>query len=225
MLPVGAQTPAGAAQAPQVSPQPVGMAPPLATPEVQALGDKTPGPLLAGTPVLAQVGTLISSGAAGVAAAKPLHQANISVPVHEAGFGAALGAQVSLLARGGQHEARLQLNPAEMGPITVQIAVDGVAARVHFQAELSATRELIEASLPALASSLHESGLTLTGGGVSQQGAQADQQAAGRQAQSQAQAQAPAAGRQAGGGGDDRLGPLAAGRAVTRSRGLVDLVA
>ena len=225
MPPVGTETPAGAVQALQMSPQPVGVAPSPLTTEVQAPGDKAAEPLTAVTPVPSQAGTLSSTGLAGGAAVKALPEASISVPVHESGFGAALGAQVSLLARGGLHEARLQLNPAEMGPITVQIALEGATARVHFQADLLATREVIEASLPALASSLRESGLTLTGGGVSQQGPQADQQQSGRQAQSQAQGQAAASGRQAAGAGDDGLGPLAAARALTRSRGLVDLVA
>jgi len=40
----------------------------------------------------------------------------------------------SLFARDGVQTARLHLNPADMGPVAVQIAVDGVNARVDFQA-------------------------------------------------------------------------------------------
>ena len=69
----------------------------------------------------------------------------------------------------GVQNARLQINPVEMGPITVQITLDGSAARVDFQADRAATRDAIEASLPALASALQDTGLTLSGGGVSQQ--------------------------------------------------------
>ena len=69
--------------------------------------------------------------------------------------------------RDGVQEARLQLHPAELGPVTVQIALEGRAAHVDFTAAVAATRESIEQSLPALAAALRESGYTLTGGGVS----------------------------------------------------------
>ena len=157
--------------------------------------------------------------------ARPVAEARVAVPLTDPGFASALGAQVSLLARGGVHEARLQLHPAEMGPIAVQISLDGVTARVHFQADLATTREVIEASLPALAGALRESGLTLTGGGVSQQTQQQGQQ----QGQPQGQpGQQP--GRAPGADTADGLGRAADAAAAHRGhpgqpRGLVDLVA
>jgi len=69
-------------------------------------------------------------------------------------------------------EARLQLHPAELGPVTVHIALEGQAANVDFTAAVAATRESIEQSLPALAAALRESGFTLTGGGVASHGGQ-----------------------------------------------------
>ena len=66
-------------------------------------------------------------------------------------------------------QASLQLNPADMGPIAVQIVVDGSQAQIDFSAAHAQTREALAASLPALAASLHAAGLTLTGGGVSDQ--------------------------------------------------------
>jgi flagellar hook-length control protein FliK len=66
-----------------------------------------------------------------------------------------------------QH-AELHLNPAEMGPVSVQIVMDGTQARVDFGADLAATRHAIEAGLPELASALRDAGFTLAGGGVSQ---------------------------------------------------------
>jgi flagellar hook-length control protein FliK len=62
----------------------------------------------------------------------------------------------------------LHLNPAEMGPVAVQIVMDGTHARIEFGADAAGTRQLIESSLPDLAAALREAGLTLTGGGVSQ---------------------------------------------------------
>ena len=93
---------------------------------------------------------------------------NLSTPVGAPEFREALGMQVSVLARDGVQHAELHLNPAEMGPITVQIALDGTQAQVDFGADSFATRQLIEAGLPELASALRDAGFTLTGGGVSQ---------------------------------------------------------
>jgi flagellar hook-length control protein FliK len=84
-------------------------------------------------------------------------------------FPPALGAQVSLFARDGIERATIEINPPEMGPISVQIALDGSAARVDFLADAAATRQAIESALPTLASALRDAGLTLTGGGVFQQ--------------------------------------------------------
>ena len=128
-----------------------------------------------------------------------------------------MGAQISLLAKEGVQQARIELNPVDLGPVLVQISLEGNAARVDFHAEVASTRQAIESSLPALAGSLRDAGMTLAGGGVFQQ---AQQQSSGRHGTDD--------GRRRGGGtrepGDD--GPAAVGtlRPATR-RGLVDLVA
>jgi flagellar hook-length control protein FliK len=92
--------------------------------------------------------------------------ASLRAAPNEAGFAPAFGAQVALWVKDGVQEARLQLHPAELGPVTVQIALDGRAAHIDFTAAVAATRESIEQSLPALAAALRESGFTLAGGGV-----------------------------------------------------------
>jgi len=92
----------------------------------------------------------------------------VPVPIDSPDFAQAFGVQVSVLARDGVHEARLQLNPAEMGPVSVQIAMDGERAHIDFGAQAAVTRAAIEASLPELAAALRDAGLTLSGGGVSQ---------------------------------------------------------
>lgn len=96
-------------------------------------------------------------------------------------FKQALGVQISLLARDGVQQASLHLNPADMGPISVQIALDGSQARVDFGVASAATRQIIEAGLPELASSLRDAGFTLSGGGVSQhpQGREGSDRSAG----------------------------------------------
>jgi len=114
----------------------------------------------------------MNSAAAAPGTEAKLPQTTLHAAIDEPGFGAALGSQVSLWVRDGVQEARLQLHPAEMGPVTVQIALDGQAAHVDFIAAVAATRDSIEQSLPALAAALRESGFTLAGGGVSSNASQ-----------------------------------------------------
>jgi flagellar hook-length control protein FliK len=118
------------------------------------------------SPMLASAALVAAASAAAPAAAPALPQVALAAPFGTPAFASELAASVSLLARDGVQQARLQLHPAEMGPIAVQIAIDGTQARVDFTAEVAATRHAIEAGLPELASALRESGLTLAGGGV-----------------------------------------------------------
>lgn len=116
-------------------------------------------------PALAQAGGQ-APGAPAVPTGAPAPTLHLPAPLHGPGFPPALGAQVSWLARAGVHEARIELNPAEMGPVSVRIVVQGGGAQIDFQAEQAATRQVIESSLPVLAGALRDAGLTLTGGGV-----------------------------------------------------------
>jgi len=90
----------------------------------------------------------------------------IATPVAAPVFAQSLGLQMSVLARDGVQHAELHLNPADMGPVSVQIVMDGTQARVDFGADVAATRHAIEAGLPELASALRDAGFTLAGGGV-----------------------------------------------------------
>jgi len=80
--------------------------------------------------------------------------------------------QLSVFAKDGVQRAELHLNPAEMGPVSVQIVMEGTQARIDFGADVAATRHAIEAGLPELASALRDAGFTLAGGGVSQHSGQ-----------------------------------------------------
>jgi hypothetical protein len=108
-------------------------------------------------------------GAAPVDMPGSVTQVTIEAPPDDPAFGPSLAVQVGVLARDGIERAEIRLNPAEMGPVAVQILLDGTAARVEFTAESAATRAALEASLPQLAATLRDAGLTLTGGGVFQQ--------------------------------------------------------
>ena len=109
------------------------------------------------------------SGSAGTAAANVAHppfEAQLAAAIDSAAFAPALAHQVTWLAGEGVQQARIHLNPAEMGPLSVKIVLDGSQARIDFSADLAATRNAIEASLPTLAAALNDQGLTLAGGGV-----------------------------------------------------------
>jgi hypothetical protein len=123
-------------------------------------------------------GAIDLSGALGAAglwapgadvAAAPATAVEVTVQTHfdDPGMAEEVLLHVGQLARDGIGEASLHLNPAEMGPIRVQITLDGQHARIDFAATHAATRELLEASLPALAQSLSSDGLTLAGSSVS----------------------------------------------------------
>lgn len=121
--------------------------------------------------VTALVGSQAAQGAAGATALPETLTVQVSTPADAPEFREALGVQVSLLARDGVQRAELHLNPAEMGPISVHIVMDGAQARVDFGADSATTRELIESGLPELAAALRDAGFTLAGGGVSQHSA------------------------------------------------------
>lgn len=89
--------------------------------------------------------------------------------IHSAAFPGALGVQLSLLARNGIEQARMVVNPEQMGPIAVQLALDGTQVRVDFVADNGQTRQLLQDALPGLAGALRDAGFTLAGGGVFQQ--------------------------------------------------------
>ncbi|KQV83055.1 flagellar hook-length control protein FliK [Rhizobacter sp. Root1221] len=100
---------------------------------------------------------------------------HVATPADAPEFPQALGAQLSVFAKEGVQQAELHLNPADMGPISVQIALDGDQAKVDFGADSAITRQIIESGLPELAAALRDAGFTLSGGGVHSQAQQQGQ--------------------------------------------------
>lgn len=141
--------------------------PPAAgTPTAAATPDATGAPNFAAM-LAAQAAPVATRATAEAAPATAYGQ--VHAAVNSNAFGAELGARVSLLAVDGKQSAELQLNPADMGPVAVQIVVDGSQAQVSFHAVHAETRQALEQSLPDLAAALQGQGLTLSGGGVFQQ--------------------------------------------------------
>jgi flagellar hook-length control protein FliK len=164
----------------------------------------------------AAAATLLQAQAAGGDASRPATvEASLPAPPGSADFAPQLGSILTTFVKGGVQHALLQLNPAEMGPVHVQIQLDGSAAQVHLAADDAATRQALQQAMPLLAASLREAGLTLAGGGVFEQAGQSREQARGDAARGT-------------GAGGLREPPSADGTAVAlpaRRRGVVDLVA
>ena len=172
-----------------------------------------------------------STQASALASAGMPTEAQLTATPGSAQFGAQLGAQISTFVQGGIEHARLHLNPAEMGPVSVQIQIDGQTARVNLSAENAHTRQALEQALPHLAGSLREAGLTLSGGGVFEQPRHGGGAQTGSGPGSRSDS-GPGGGSQSGSRGDDARGNRADDglRAVgsatpARRRGVVDLVA
>lgn len=140
---------------------------------------KTAGTALEGMAAALGAGTPGELKAA--AASAPPTVVSLAQPLFEPAFAPALAARLSLLTADGVQTAQLHLNPAEMGPVAVQIVVDGQQAQISFHAEQADTCAVLERSLPDLAAALRDAGLTLSGGGVFQQapgqGGEADSRA------------------------------------------------
>jgi flagellar hook-length control protein FliK len=125
------------------------------------------------------VDTLGAAGMAGAAAAAAAaagpstgraeapQPVTLPTPVGAPDFAQALGLRIGVLAQDGVQHAELHLNPAEMGPVSVQITIEGTQARIDFGADVAETRRAIEAGLPELAGAMRDAGFTLAGGGVS----------------------------------------------------------
>ncbi|MFA7505308.1 MAG: flagellar hook-length control protein FliK [Burkholderiaceae bacterium] len=85
----------------------------------------------------------------------------IAAPLHSPAFPQALGQQLALALRMDLGQAELVLSPAELGPVRVELSLDGDSASVHFAAIHPETRQALEQSLPELRALFEEQGLSL----------------------------------------------------------------
>jgi len=125
----------------------------------------------------------VNGAATGTQALAPSTPVQMKSDLHGPAFAPEMAARLTVLTGAGVQKAELHLSPAEMGPVSVQIHLNGQEAQVNFHAQHALTREVLERSLPELAAALRDAGMTLTGGGVFQQsnGARQDGQAQGPQ--------------------------------------------
>ena len=138
----------------------------------------TPPPQFNGLSAPASAGVNVSGNLSGARmSGEPAFQAQLSAQLFSSDFAPALGVQISTLTRNGIPEARLHLNPAELGPIAVQIELDGRTAQIVLSASHAETRLVLEQAMPQLASAMREAGFSMSGGGVFQQPQQREQRA------------------------------------------------
>lgn len=190
--------------------------PPLASaPPMQAEPMPLPLAPVLGPPQFASM-PAAHAAAGGDAGTLSPAEARLALAPGHAGFAPALGATLATFVRQGIEHARLHLNPAEMGPVAVQIRLDGQAAQVLMSAAHADTRAALEQALPTLAGALREAGLTLAGGGVFEQPRDARRDDGGEGRTATRDGLATGAAREAG---------AAAAAAPAQRRGVVDLVA
>ncbi|HMS79878.1 MAG TPA: flagellar hook-length control protein FliK [Burkholderiaceae bacterium] len=101
------------------------------------------------------------------------------MPVHDPRFADAFGERVTWLLREGLQGAELTLHPQELGPIRIELSLDGDAASIGVIAAQAETRGAIEQSLPRLREMLAQQGLQL-GGTMIDAGARRDSGDGGR---------------------------------------------
>jgi flagellar hook-length control protein FliK len=156
-------------------------------------------------------------------------QATLAMPPQSPTFGPALGHQIEVWMKGGVQHAEVQLSPHDLGPIRVKIEMDGAQARVQMSADVQSTRDALQQAMPQLSQQLGQVGLSLSGGGVSDQ-------PTFQQSQAQAQANAGGSGQGGrpghggtpganGGGGLEDIAAASAARQVAQRRGLLDTYA
>lgn len=125
---------------------------------------------------------LVGGGAAGAAAgpagdlapapgtpgAAPA-QAMLDMPPTAPTFAPALGKQIEVWMKDGVQHAEVQLNPVDLGPVRVRIAIEGDQTKVEMAADVQSTRDALQQAMPQLADALGQVGLSLGGAGVSDQ--------------------------------------------------------
>jgi hypothetical protein len=104
---------------------------------------------------------------------------SIDVAPGQSGWNEALGERVTWMAGNKIQNAELRLNPAELGPLRVQISMDDGNATVTFTAQHPLTRDAIEQALPRLREMLADQGLSLQNASVNDHGPRHQQAGAG----------------------------------------------
>lgn len=112
---------------------------------------------------LSDIAAMAGATAAGTPApaTRPAVQLTIATPALTPGWRDEVTRELTQLVVLRHDRAEIRLNPADLGPITVQIRMDAGQANLLIQAPQPATRDGLELALPQLRESLAERGITL----------------------------------------------------------------
>ena len=94
----------------------------------------------------------------------------VDTPVLDPAWPKALQDRILWLAGKNIQSAEIRLNPADLGPLKVQISVDDNSTNISFSATHAVTRDALEIALPRLKDMLAENGMLLTNASVSDEG-------------------------------------------------------
>ena len=103
----------------------------------------------------------LQDGLTGADAPLP-QQLRVDTPMSSADWGRSFADRIAWISTQAQRTALIQVTPAELGPVQVEVNVQGSQASINFSALQSGTREAIEAAIPRLREALADSGLELT---------------------------------------------------------------
>jgi flagellar hook-length control protein FliK len=98
----------------------------------------------------------------------PVPSLRVNANVDSAEFPQSLADRVSFMVDNGWSSAKLQVNPPQLGPIELQIAVQGDHAQVLMSTHSALTRDALESSVPKLREMLSSQGFTQVNVDVSQ---------------------------------------------------------
>ncbi|MGH8262249.1 MAG: flagellar hook-length control protein FliK [Steroidobacteraceae bacterium] len=93
------------------------------------------------------------------AAADPSQSLKLDVPMRSPEWGQALGEKITWLVNQKLSSAEIRLNPPQLGPIEVRIAVSGDSTQIAVVAHNPITRDSLEAAVPQLRAALSGHGL------------------------------------------------------------------
>ena len=117
-----------------------------------------------GTAALQQL-TTAPAASSDAASAPTVH---IKAEVDSSDFPQGLADKVSFAVDNGWSSAKLSVNPPQLGPIELQIAVQGEHAQVAMSTHSAVTREALESSVPKLRDMLSSQGFTQVSVDISQ---------------------------------------------------------
>jgi flagellar hook-length control protein FliK len=95
-------------------------------------------------------------------------RSGIATSVRDPRWAEEFSTRMTMMVRGGESQASLQLSPVDLGPMDVNVSVRNSDATIHFGAANAETRALIEASIPRLREMLAAQGFNLMDASVSQ---------------------------------------------------------